>query len=32
MKASAAVAHIIACVAREHCAWFWRNIGSPERR
>ena len=32
MPASEATAHIIAWVAREHSAWFWRGVGLPEHR
>ena len=27
-----AAAEIVAWAAREHAAWFWRGVGSPELR
>ena len=32
LPASEAAAQIIAWAAREHATWFWRGVGSPERR
>ena len=32
LHASAAVAHIVAWAAREHSAWFRKDVGLPERR